>query len=227
MAGNPTLTRQYDPWGNLLQGSVTSGYAFTGREWDSELGLYYYRHRYYMPSIGRFTSEDPIRFGGGANFYAYARNAPTLFRDPSGLDVYYLIDHEAAHRQGHSGIIVGQDKCYSYHSFANAKEGRPSGPGAYTEASFRSLDEARAYAKTQFEFDEWAFLEASEGQDRSARERAREYRDKSYDYNVVGHNCARMAADAFDSAGYSGLNGHPNFSFEILRSAGFVLPDKP
>ena len=35
-------------------------FAFTGREYDSETGLYYYRARYYNPDTGRFLSEDPI-----------------------------------------------------------------------------------------------------------------------------------------------------------------------
>ena len=34
--------------------------AFTGREWDSETNLYYYRARYYDPKIGRFLGEDPF-----------------------------------------------------------------------------------------------------------------------------------------------------------------------
>jgi YD repeat-containing protein len=51
--GAVTLTREYDPWGNALQGSATAGYAFTGREWDSETGLYYYRARYYDPNTRR------------------------------------------------------------------------------------------------------------------------------------------------------------------------------
>jgi YD repeat-containing protein len=40
--GAVTLTREYDPWGNPIQGSATSGYAFTGRVWDSEINAYYY-----------------------------------------------------------------------------------------------------------------------------------------------------------------------------------------
>jgi RHS repeat-associated protein len=46
-------------------------YAYTGREWDPETNLYYYRARYYDPKVGRFISEDPLRFVGGVNFHAY------------------------------------------------------------------------------------------------------------------------------------------------------------
>ena len=45
-----------------------------------------YRARYYDPQIGRFISEDPIRWFGGFNFYRYVLNSPTKFIDPSGLD---------------------------------------------------------------------------------------------------------------------------------------------
>jgi len=44
----------------------------------------YYRARYYDPLTGRFSSEDPIKFRGGVNFYAYVKNRPTVMRDPSG-----------------------------------------------------------------------------------------------------------------------------------------------
>jgi RHS repeat-associated protein len=83
--GSVTLTRTYDAWGNMQTGASTGGYAFTGREWDLETGLYYYRARYYDPKIGRFISEDPIGFRGGVNFYPYAQQNPALRSDPSGL----------------------------------------------------------------------------------------------------------------------------------------------
>jgi RHS repeat-associated protein len=75
-AGSVVLNRQYDAWGNNLQAGTVNGYAFTGREWDSEAGLFYYRSRYYDPKPGRFISEDLIRFAGGENFYAYVGNSP-------------------------------------------------------------------------------------------------------------------------------------------------------
>jgi hypothetical protein len=40
----------------------------------------------YDPTIGRWTTEDPIAFeGGDANLYRYIGNSPTNFTDPSGL----------------------------------------------------------------------------------------------------------------------------------------------
>ncbi len=59
--------------------------TYTGREWDKETGLYYYRARYYDPMEGRFVSKDPIGYGGGINFYAYVQNNPINHIDPRGL----------------------------------------------------------------------------------------------------------------------------------------------
>jgi RHS repeat-associated protein len=60
-------------------------YRWTGREYDLETGLFYFRARYYDPATQRFVQEDPIGFGGGANLYAYSDGNPTNTRDPSGL----------------------------------------------------------------------------------------------------------------------------------------------
>jgi RHS repeat-associated protein len=71
-------------WVNATD-TVANPFRFTGREWDSETNLYYYRARYYDPLWGRFLSEDPARFGGGADFYAYVGNSPADLVDPYGL----------------------------------------------------------------------------------------------------------------------------------------------
>jgi RHS repeat-associated protein len=82
------VTRQYDPWGNPLAGASTPGYAFTGRDWDPETALYYYRARYYDPSKGRFISEDPLstlsRPTNELNAYAYVASNPVNLSDPFG-----------------------------------------------------------------------------------------------------------------------------------------------
>jgi RHS repeat-associated protein len=82
--GVVTETIDYDPFGQLLSGSPPR-HGFTGREWDGEIGMYYYRARYYDPKIGRFISEDPIGFEGGLNRYAYVDNNPVRYTDPAGL----------------------------------------------------------------------------------------------------------------------------------------------
>ena len=80
-------TYTYDSFGNLVasSGSLVSSFRYTGREFDTETSLYYYRARYYDAAGGRFLSEDPIRFkGGSTNFYNYALQDPVLLIDPSG-----------------------------------------------------------------------------------------------------------------------------------------------
>src|SRR3954470_7312230 len=77
-------TYTFDSFGKQTasNGSLTSPFRYTGREFDSETGLLYLRARYYSPEVGRFVSEDPIQFNGGINFYSYVRNAPTGQVDP-------------------------------------------------------------------------------------------------------------------------------------------------
>jgi RHS repeat-associated protein len=62
-------------------------FLFTGREYLAALGLYDYRHRIYMPMIGRFLQTDPIRFGAGdVNLYRYVNNNAAGSIDPLGLE---------------------------------------------------------------------------------------------------------------------------------------------
>jgi RHS repeat-associated protein len=87
-AGTVTFARDYDPYGSPIAGGAQAGYAYTGREWDPETNLYYYRARYYDPNAGRFISEDPIGSGGGINRYGYAGDNPANLVDPLGLYEY-------------------------------------------------------------------------------------------------------------------------------------------
>jgi RHS repeat-associated protein len=63
--------------------------TFTGRYWDPELGVYFYRERQlYNPMIGRFEQEDPIGQRGGINLFAYAADSPMNFKDPDGTQTF-------------------------------------------------------------------------------------------------------------------------------------------
>jgi RHS repeat-associated protein len=92
----------YDAFGNSAGTSLTR-YDYTGRERDPDMGLLYYRSRWYDPQVGRFISEDPIGLGGGINQFSYVSNNPQNRTDPSGLyeiDVHYYLTYYLAKKMG-------------------------------------------------------------------------------------------------------------------------------
>jgi RHS repeat-associated protein len=83
--GSIAQTYSYAPYGTVTAtGGSDNTIQYTGRENDGTDGLYYYRARYYSPSLNRFISEDPIELRGGLNTYAYVHGDPMDLRDPSG-----------------------------------------------------------------------------------------------------------------------------------------------
>jgi len=82
-------TFNYDAYGQMVGGNPTdTEYAFTGEEWDNDVGAYYLRARWYRPDWGRFLSrdtydgdlEEPIT----QNRFLYGAANPVLYVDPSG-----------------------------------------------------------------------------------------------------------------------------------------------
>jgi len=85
-AGSLAQTYTFDSFDKLTSsaGSVTNPFQYTGREFDPETNLYFYRARYYDTSTGRLISEDPTGFYGGVNLYIYVGNDPVEYLDPFG-----------------------------------------------------------------------------------------------------------------------------------------------
>ena len=61
--------------------------AQSGYYYDSETGLYYLMSRYYDPEVGRFINVDGLVSTGGFlgfNMFAYCKNNPVMYSDPTG-----------------------------------------------------------------------------------------------------------------------------------------------
>lgn len=93
------LDAEYDEWGRVTSyeayGVANAGwpipFGFAGGLYDETTGLVRFGARDYDPEIGRWTSKDPILFGGGqANLYVYTGNDPNNFVDPEGEAVWVL-----------------------------------------------------------------------------------------------------------------------------------------
>jgi len=88
--GAVTDSYEYDAFGNSFtkQGTTPNNYLYRGEQYDSDLGLYYLRARYYNTMTGRFVSRDPEN--GVPNTpktlhkYAYAGGDPINAADPTG-----------------------------------------------------------------------------------------------------------------------------------------------
>ena len=76
----------YDAFGVELNKDAndTNLFRYCGEQYDNETDSIYLRARYYSPSLGRFTTEDPVK--DGDNWYSYCAGNPVNGWDPSGLD---------------------------------------------------------------------------------------------------------------------------------------------
>jgi RHS repeat-associated protein len=89
-AGAVTDSYEYDAFGNsfTVSGTTPNEFLYRGEQYDSDLGLYYLRARYYNPLTGRFMSRDPedrkVADPKTLHKYLYAGGDPVNRVDPRG-----------------------------------------------------------------------------------------------------------------------------------------------
>jgi RHS repeat-associated protein len=96
-SGAAIARADYEPFGELFTVPSMPGTSelpakqFTGQERDAEASLDYFGARFLVPRTGRFSQVDPVYAGlfdpQQWNRYAYVRNNPLTFVDPTGMNV--------------------------------------------------------------------------------------------------------------------------------------------
>lgn len=96
-SGNVVAVYRYDAYGNCSVSDIggTNSFAernpfrYRGYIYDNDTGWYFLGSRYYSPEFRRFISPDAADYldptdSGGVNLYAYCRNDPVNYSDPTG-----------------------------------------------------------------------------------------------------------------------------------------------
>jgi RHS repeat-associated protein len=145
----------YDAWGNVryVTGTLPTDIGYTGQRGNLEVGLLFYRARFYAPYLNRWLSPDTIvpdpQNPQGLNRYSYVNNRPLNFADPTG----HMMD-DGCHTEG-CGIpkadrlqteALAQQKYYGYYSPCQ----QHGGPGCSTTATaiMNTKDFVESAAKT-------------------------------------------------------------------------------
>lgn len=101
------------PFGGVFSlpvSTLANNLRFSGQYLDGETGLHQNWFRMYRPTVGRYAEPDPLwedlRRQELGQIFQYARNVPTRFVDPDGLDV------RTCCRPVQEKVLRGWDHCY-------------------------------------------------------------------------------------------------------------------
>ena len=129
-SGKSIKSYDYDAFGVELNKDAndTNLFRYCGEQYDNETDSIYLRARYYSPSLGRFTTEDPAKDGN--NWYSYCAGNPVNGWDPSGLfdyntrlslgssgDDVKVLQHELQNRGFMSKNIVDKEGYFGEQTF--------------------------------------------------------------------------------------------------------------
>jgi RHS repeat-associated protein len=130
-AGTVSTRRSYEPFGKDPNPTTETPIGFTGQEMEDDIGLINMHGRMYDPTLGQFTSADPIMqqpYSQGLNRFAYVNNSPLNYVDPSGFASECR--GRCSKAWGGGGVGYGIMAGIGAAAFAGAVAGLQAGPQA-------------------------------------------------------------------------------------------------
>ena len=207
--GTMVQTYGYDAFGNVTvsgSGNIAQPFAFTGREYDTETQMYFYRARYYDPQAGRFVTRDPIGFeGGDFNLYGYVGNNTVNYVDSFGF---------------YTEIIVWQPVTWGSSSFGHISANVNGINYSWAPGGWDSNPSASSYAQNQEKFRSGVgtILRLTPDQEKKLIEC---YAKKRKDYNTFTNNCGDPHKECLKEATgmtFSDSNFPVNIGNDLLNS---------
>ncbi|HEY1525241.1 MAG TPA: RHS repeat-associated core domain-containing protein [Candidatus Angelobacter sp.] len=198
--------------GTTSSGTPNSNpYQYTGRENDSD-GIYYYRARYYNPVFSRFISEDPLQFGSGMNFYSYAKDDPTDFNDPFGLDVTITFWPGDAHGYGHVGAGVNSNQTSGFYPTSH-----PTCLVFDCDVNGQVLNDRKDHPDVT---PQQVTLPTTPEQDKAMQKVIDDRTKNPGKYNLYGRNCAKFVEDVLRAGGLKDVpdTKYPEDLFNNLKN---------
>ena len=135
--GTCVVKYTYDAWGKVLEiedstetnAGTINPLRYRGYYYDSDLGFYYLRSRYYDPTVGRFLNADEVDYLGASgtvlscNLFAYCENDGVNNSDYSGKTTYKSSYYHYSNRYVITTIITHNNNKYTYRYKAKKDDG--------------------------------------------------------------------------------------------------------
>jgi RHS repeat-associated protein len=96
----------YSSFGEIesqLDTNFVQPYTFTGREFDGEVGVYFYRARFYESALARFLQEDPILSPRNPQMIY---SLPSFIKDPRQLHAYVYVGNDPVNKIDPLGLAI-------------------------------------------------------------------------------------------------------------------------
>ena len=249
-AGNVVNKYDYDVWGNFLtkEETIDNPFTYFGQTYDETTGLYYLRARYYDPSTGRFTQQDPAE--DGYNWYVYGNQNPVVFVDPVGQDAIVVTTGTmSVYGNAHTSVLVqdyGDNWYYFYWGNKNALlmevptnsltnldafntwliENGAGKQGKETDQPLHDSSDAyttATYIEGDFSASVGYFLEQVSGADIAEEIQGDKHKYKNNSYDLLVNNCMTVS---FAGLSESSLLDGTNFGdFVKFNGVGSVRPN--